>query len=126
MNIYAIYTDPEREDTNFIPMRKGFSFIAAILNFFWALYHKMWSVVFILLMINMLVFVLQINNTATGAIPVIHFATMAIFGFFTTELREYYLQKKGYHLEDIVLAPSELEAEVKFITRQNFNPNNTN
>jgi hypothetical protein len=70
----------------------------------------------------MLVFILQTNNIATGVIPVIHFATMAIFGFFTTELREYYLQQKGYQLKDIVLAPSELEAEVKFLTRQNFNP----
>lgn len=120
MNIYAVYINPDREDSHFILISKGFSFKAAILNLFWALYYKMWRVVFILLMVNILVFILQTNNIAGGVIALIHFATMAIFGFFTTELREYYLQQKGYQLQDIVLAQSELEAEVKFFTRKNF------
>ena len=120
MNIYAIYTNPNREDTPLIPIKAGFSFIAAILNFFWALYHRMWRVVFILLIINILVFIFQTNNIATSIIPVIHIATMAIFGFFTTELREYDIQRKGYQLQDIIYAPSELEAELKFLTRQNL------
>jgi hypothetical protein len=40
-----------------------------------------------------------------------------IFGFFATELKEFYAEKQGMVLDDIILANSEEDAESKYMMR---------
>ncbi|EOB09677.1 HIT-like protein [Rickettsia prowazekii str. GvF12] len=54
MNIYAIYINSTQKNNNFIILEEGFSWIAALFSIFWALYHKMWIVVAITVIANII------------------------------------------------------------------------
>lgn len=113
MNIYSVYTDSSKKNNEPILIKQGFSFIAGFFNFFWALYHKMWLIAIFLMIIS---FTIGTNSPSFIAYCV-NLAILFIFGFFASEIREYYAIKSGYSLSDIILAPSEEEAEIKYIKR---------
>ncbi|WP_341758496.1 DUF2628 domain-containing protein [Candidatus Tisiphia endosymbiont of Ditula angustiorana] len=113
MNIYSIYVNPQKKDNDFILIKQGFSLFAAFLSVFWAFYHRMWLPLIITLILNIVIS----NLGCTNFISVSQFAIMLIFGFFSDDMREYDLQKKKYQLTDIILAKSEIEAELKFLER---------
>jgi len=117
MNIYSIYVNPEKEHNSFVSVKNGFSLTAAIFGLLWVLYHKMWSILFVTMVIYIIIF-LQSENVANQLIPLINIVSIVIFGIFATDMREYNLEKNGYKLRDIVLASSIIDAEIKFLTRQ--------
>ena len=43
MNIYYVYTDSKRQDSQLVLIKQGLSYAASIFNIFWTIYHKMWS-----------------------------------------------------------------------------------
>lgn len=118
MNIYAIYVNSLLANGSFVSVRQGFSRQAAILNFFWAIYHKMWLVVFLTALANILVMQPLIGRFMTEIILSAQLIIFLVFGWFGADFKEYSLQQKGYVLSDIVVASSTMEAEVKFLTRQ--------
>ncbi|MCC8417128.1 MAG: DUF2628 domain-containing protein [Rickettsia endosymbiont of Bryobia graminum] len=113
MNIYSIYVNPDKKDNNFILVKQGFSLFAAVFNIFWALYHRMWLALIITLILNIAIFSVDSYNLSNLTQIVI----VLIFGFFGADMREYDLERKQYSLEDIILADSEIEAELKFLER---------
>lgn len=113
MNIYAIYLNPEQNNNNFVVIEEGFSWTAAILSVFWSLYHKMWLPVIIAVVINIIVTIINIEELTL----ISKLAVMLIFGFFASDIRENHLKRNNYKLEDIVIANSKIEAELKFLTR---------
>ncbi|XVN43036.1 MAG: DUF2628 domain-containing protein [Candidatus Rickettsia vulgarisii] len=113
MNIYSIYVNPDKKDNNFILVKQGFSLFAAVFNVFWTLYHKMWLALIITLICNIIAFSFDSHNLSN----LIQIAITLIFGFFGADMREYDLERKQYSLEDIILAKSEVEAELKFLER---------
>ena len=113
MNIYSAYTDSSKKDNELILIKQGFSFIACFFNFFWAIYHRMWLIAIFLMIIS---FIIGANEPSFIAYCV-NLAILFIFGFFASEIREYYAIKNGYGLSDIILASSEEEAEIKYINR---------
>lgn len=113
MNIYSIYVNPDKKDNNFILVKQGFTLFAAVFNIFWALYHRMWLVLAVALVVNIIAFSLD----SSGVSNLFQIIIMLIFGFFGAEMREHDLERKQYELEDIILANSEVEAEVKFLER---------
>lgn len=113
MNIYAIYINPEQKSNNFIIVREGFSWRALLFNVFWAVYHKMWLALFLVIIINIIVTTINIQ----GLVFISKLTIMLIFGFFASDIREYDLQRKNYRLRDVVFAQSEIEAELKFLER---------
>ncbi|AFC71409.1 DUF2628 domain-containing protein [Rickettsia australis] len=116
MNIYAIYINSTQKSNNFIVIEAGFSWIAALLSIFWALYHKMWLVVVITVIANIIVTAINI-----GALKcILQIFLMLGFGFFASDIRENYLKRNNYRLEDIIIANSSIEAELKFLERSVF------
>ncbi len=113
MNIYSIYVNPDKKDNNFVLVKQGFSLFAAVFNIFWALYHKMWLVLIITFILNIATFSFDSHNLSN----LIQVIMALIFGFFGADMREYDLERKEYSLEDIILANSEVEAELKFLER---------
>lgn len=113
MNIYSVYTDSSKKNNEPILIKQGFSFIASFFNFFWAIYHRMWLIAIFLMILN---FVVSVDGSSFIAYCV-NLAILFIFGFFASEIREYYAIKSGYSLSDIILASSEEEAEIKYIKR---------
>lgn len=117
MNIYSVYFDSSKKKNNLLFIRQGFSFTAGIFNFFWAMYHKMWFIVFLMVIISA-----AISNSATSYIVYsVKVAIVFIFCFFASELREYYAKKRGFALSDIVVANSEEDAELKYYMRSTSN-----
>ena len=116
MNIYSIYVNLEKEGEPFISIQNGFSLTAAIFGFLWLLYHKVWNILLITTVIYTIIF-LQNEKIANGIMSLLHIINIFVFGMFATDIREYNLEKKGYKLRDIILAPSIIESEIKFLTR---------
>ena len=112
MNIYSVYADSSKKDKELILIKQGFSFIAGFFNFFWAMYHRMWSIAIFLLVISFF-----FSSSTSYIAYCFNIAILFIFGFFASEIQEYYAMKKGYNLSDIILAASEEEAEVKYFER---------
>ncbi len=119
MHIYEIYTGNERNDTPIEILKSGFSFSAAVFTPFWALYYRMWLVAAIALCINLAITYLQKDTTIFSLALIIELFFIFIFGMFASDIREWHLLNKGYNLQDIVIADSEIEAELKFLTRKN-------
>lgn len=113
MNIYSVYIDSSKNDMEPILIKQGFSFIAGFFNFFWSIYHKMWSVAFVMIILNSILGAIEPTYITYS----INLAILFIFGFFASEIREYYALKSGCTLSDIILASCEEEAEVKYYTR---------
>lgn len=118
MYTYAVYVKSNEHYNNIVPIKEGFSLVAAILSVFWALYNKMWHVVIALVLINMILASVQFKFIATtNFVMACHITIMLAFGIFATELKEFELHKKGYELKDIVFAKSQDEAEIEFVRK---------
>ena len=115
MNLYSIYASKERKPLDLMIIKQGFSIRPLIFNFFWAIFHKMWLIVALFIAANFIVFSFY-NTENTFIMDTIQFF---VFGFFSAELREFYAKKQGMELDDIILARSEEEAELKYLTRKN-------
>jgi len=113
MNIYAIYINHEQKNNNFIVVEESFSWTAALLSVFWALYHRMWLPVAIAILMNIIVAAINIQELTLALKLII----MLIFGFFAADIRENHLKRNNYRLEDIIVANSKIEAELKFLKR---------
>jgi len=113
MNIYAIYINSTQKNNNFIVIEEGFSWIAALLSIFWALYHKMWLVVAIVIIANIIITTINIEELTLAFKLVL----MLIFGVCASDIKENYLKRNNYLLEDIIVANSKIEAELKFLER---------
>jgi hypothetical protein len=116
MNIYSIYVNPQKKDNDFVLIKQGFSFYAALFNIFWSLYHKIWLPPIVVLVFNICIFIL--NNDNYTLIYLI--LTTLVFGMFAVDIREYDLERKEYYLDDITFANSEIEAELKYLERRSI------
>lgn len=114
MNLYSIYVDKHGGGNNPTIIKQGFSFWALALNFFWALYHKMWFVGGVIILVNFIILNLNLSPNIIFAEKV---SQLFIFGFFASEIREFYAKQQGLELDDLILASSQEEAEVKYIMR---------
>ncbi len=113
MNLYSIYTC--KKDYSPIIIKQGFSIWALIFNFFWALYHRMWFVTLVVFLGGLIV--TRFSELVIMERVVLFF----VFGFFASEMREFYAQKAGCRLDDIIFAASEEEAEIKYMSRKEAN-----
>ena len=116
MNIYAIYTSPEEENISPLIVKQGFSLTACIFGALWALYHRMWGVIFLVILANMVISPSHVGHYSILFSYSFSLAKLFLFGFFAAELKEYYAIKRGMELKDIILAKSEEEAEGRYFT----------
>ncbi|MGL4226597.1 MAG: DUF2628 domain-containing protein, partial [Rickettsia sp.] len=84
---------------------------AALLSILWALYHKMWLVVAIAVIANIIVTAINIEELTF----IFKIILILGFGFFASDIRENYLKRNNYRLEGIIVANSKIEAELKFL-----------
>lgn len=117
MNIYSIYIKDQNQNDNPIVIKQGFSFLAAIFNGFWALYHKMWRFAIFALAFDIIPIIFMDHHLYDEMSLISRIGLGLIFGFMSADMREYNAKAKGYELEDVVVAASEEEAELKFLAR---------
>lgn len=120
MNLYSIYASGLNNISDPVIIKQGFSPVASIFNLVWAIYHKMWLVVILVIVANFCLIILK----ETAAVSLIgnlkYILQFFIFGFFATEIREFYARNSGMHLDDVILANSEEEALLKYVSRINI------
>lgn len=112
MNIYSVYVNSSSKNHQEpIFIKQGFSFWASFFNCLWSLYHRMWLVTLITIAMSFLIHTVISHNY----IYLLDIALLFIFGFFGAEMREYDAKRKGYNLDDIVLAHDVEEAEIRYL-----------
>lgn len=111
MNTYAIYANSKQKDNNFIIVKQGFSFVAVFFSTFWALYHKMWGVIILSIILYIVLGLFSINPSI---------AIILIFGFFAADIQEYYLRENKYQLIDIIIAQNSIKAEQRFLESSTY------
>ncbi|MBM3466323.1 MAG: hypothetical protein FJX70_00535 [Alphaproteobacteria bacterium] len=117
MNLYSIYASCGDKNSDPVIIKQGFSPIAGVFNLFWAVYHRMWLVVILVMIANFIIISFR-ESEVISLIGNLKYALQFFsFGFFATEIREYYARLRGMKLDDIILATSEEEAELKYMTR---------
>lgn len=118
MNIYSVYVKDENETYDLTIIKQGFSMWALIFNVFWAFYHKMWLVISLLVLINIVIFSFDVSANLAMLQGAKFITQLFIFGFFASELREFYANRRNLKLDDIIVANSEEEAELRYLTRR--------
>lgn len=110
MNIYCIYTDSSKNDLEPVIVEQSPSIFAGLLNIIWAIYHRMWLLAFILLIMSFAALPLS----EIGLYYLYDIAILFIMTFFASDLREWHLRRRGYELANVVAAMDEDEAEMRF------------
>lgn len=120
MKIYSVHVNPRSEkpleDAVFVP--EGFSIAAFIFNVFWALYHRLWLVALLFL-------VLMVASTLTGKLLGLHpssqfvldLGTRLLLGMIAYDSWRASLERKGWITTDIIVAGNLLEATHRFYDR---------
>lgn len=117
MNLYSIYASCGDKNSDPVIIKQGFSPIAGVFNLFWAVYHRMWLVVILVMIANFIIISFRESEVISLIGNLKYVLQFFSFGFFATEIREYYARRRGMQLDDIILATSEEEAELKYMTR---------
>lgn len=117
MKIYTVYTKPGDGLENAIFVKEGFSLLAAILRGFWAFYHKMWFTGIILFAVEFSLQVIQNKNYLDyNIIEAIKFGFLLMVGANFSDFYTYILTRRGYVLDEVILAQNEEEARYKFLS----------
>ena len=128
MKTYEIYAKPISKDdfSSYIFVKQGFNIYAAIFQFFWALYKRIWplAVIFFIINISYGIFsrfgILDMNGNL-----IINFTIMVFIGYYSSDLYSLYIKKKGYNLMDVVFANDLDEAKINYLNKnQNIEDNN--
>ena len=117
MKLYSVYANHNIQKQH-VFVKSGFSFIACIFNILWSLYHKVWEVFLFLISFNAIAIFFQDNQSLSNLFFMWQGLISIGIGICASDIREYYLERYGYVLEDIIYAASEDEALIKFETRR--------
>ena len=118
MKIHYIYYHPIKDELKII--KEGNSYWPLIFTTLWAAYNKIWGVVFLCISFSLLGFFFERNNIlGTQTIELISFFLKAICFIFAEDLVVMNLESEGFVLENIFLANSILEAELKYYQLKN-------
>lgn len=115
--LYSVHVDPEAkrpyETAVFIP--EGFNIYAFIFTEFWALYHRLWILAFVITMIFVLIYVLGNDYGFHSASTfILQLGIRIMMGLQGNDVVRDRYKRKGYMFVDMVAAHSRLEAELRF------------
>ncbi|MDF3046970.1 MAG: hypothetical protein K0R73_88 [Candidatus Midichloriaceae bacterium] len=110
--VYLKHTDQGTENIVYVPEK--FSWLAFLFTIPWLIYHRLWNAAFIL--IFSLIFLNQVELMVSWGTPTI-ICTLASLaaGFYGNDMIRSNLEKNGYVFNDVIMASSEQEAELRFI-----------
>ncbi len=116
LRIYTVHVRPARgdlaEDTVFV--REGFSVWAFLFQVIWALYHRLWAVALLFLVIALGVDALSgLLALSVGARFMLGLGIAILIGSEANDLRRWTLKRCGYDEVDIVAGHDLDEAELR-------------
>lgn len=119
---YSVYVSSKKEqplhDIEVVP--NGFNFFGFLLKGIWALFHKVWPLVWINISFAMIIIYASINNyLSVEALDIISLLFALWCGFEANNFKEESLINRDYNLMGTVFAYSEDEARLNFIKQYN-------
>jgi len=119
LRIFAVYSRPDRPlDQQPVLVKEGFNLFAFLFGFFWALYHRLWKVMILILLFNIaIIYAGKIHALAPQSIGIIQMGFQLLVGLQASSWRQAKLVKKGYVLADISAADSLMRAEQRYFER---------
>lgn len=130
--IYNVYIKKSQQNAieSALFVRDGFNIWAFIFEIFWFAYHRVWLVIFgLILFYAIKIYLLHSGFINLLQADVLTLALKFFLGFEASNFREKHLEKKGYILIDVVTAHDEMEAQKRFYDKYAFaqsNLQNTN
>lgn len=121
MKTFEIYL-PSKEPVELdsaVFIKQGFSFSAALFQFLWCAYHRLWLAALCLFALSMVLTSLQEGSLISENFNESFAIALFLFvGFEANEWRVAILKKRGYVLKEVILANSLEEAQKQFYTGQ--------
>lgn len=116
MIIYAAYQiQLENTGVRTVLVRQGFSFLALLLPVLWLAYRRMWWEVSVYIAFYL---VLAVWEPANAISWFLFLASCLFIGIEGNSLYESSLQRRGYRLENVIIARDLIEAESRFFGLQ--------
>ena len=114
--VYAREGDASGEDVRLV--REGFCFWAFLLHGLWLLYHRQWlGLLLFAPLYGCLIALGSSGMLPTPAIAALQLALQLWLGCVAHDLERMQLERYGYTLRDVVIAPSSLLAEQRYLDR---------
>lgn len=117
LKVYTVHVKPADRDhpEDVVLVREGFSFWAFLFQMLWALYHRLWLVTGLFLLLALGAEILARNlGLGAGAQLVLSLAVGVLIGTEANNLRRWTLRRRGYR-ETAVVAGHDLdEAELHY------------
>ncbi|MFO1242804.1 MAG: DUF2628 domain-containing protein [Rickettsiales bacterium] len=120
VKIYSVHVDPAAskpmENAVFIP--EGFNFFAFLFSVFWALYHRLWIVAGVyVLLAGGATLIAKTYGMHPSSVMVIDLGVRIMFALSANDFWRGTLEKKGWITTDVIVAGSEIEATHRFYDR---------
>jgi hypothetical protein len=120
MKIYTVHLKPGLSlgEQKPVFIKEGINIAAFIFHFFWALYHRLWWVAFLVFAANVvLVFLMRSSVLTREGVVIIQLAIQVIVALQGNDWRRAKLTRKGYIMADVSAADSLLRAEQRYFER---------
>ena len=114
LKVYTVHVKPAGKDSpgDVVLVREGFSFWAFLFQMIWALYHRLWLVAGLFLLIGLGgEFLAQSLDLGPGAQLVLSLSVALLIGVEANNLRRWTLARRGYKETDVVAGYDLDEAE---------------
>ena len=113
MKIHNVYYHPIKDELKII--KEGNSYFAFIFTILWAAYNKIWHILVLAVGFALLGHFLEVQNIMSQQqTHVIGTLLRSICFVFSEELVAQNIESQGFVLQEIVLANSPIEAELKY------------
>ena len=118
MLTYTVHKQNKNDsDSIAIYVPEKFSWIACLFSPLWILYNKLWGI-----FVGYIIFIFILNEfidleiLSSSSAAVLYLGCAILFGFSAYDVYRGSLKSRGFKLVDIIIASSEDEAELKYIS----------
>lgn len=120
MRIYTVHINPDELSASQKPIfiREGFNIYAFLLGGFWALYHRLWRILALILAVNGALIIAGEQHVVSAiSISIIQLGVNVFIGLQANDWLRMGLSRRGYILADIAVSDSLLRAEQRYFER---------
>jgi hypothetical protein len=129
MKIFKVYIDKKSENPleEAVFIKSGFSLPAFLFGILWVLYHKLWKVAGVLILIQIaLTLLYKSSHIQEMTYVIISNLVLVYLAFDASDIQENDLSAKSYILQSIVSAPNLDQAKINFFEEVKNRANSNN